>query len=389
MTAAEPPNNNHATERQPLVVAHETTRSWSSQDSQEIASPEQCLARARRLLYISHLFAQFSEIAWQFCLVLFLAAFTNYESLFLVSTFGLTGGIFLCIFGSAAGKFVDGTNRLVAAHRFIWTENLCVVIATICCYTLLGIHPPVGDNESGRDGGAVPSAPGVALSRYAGLPHDALSILLLVGIHLLGATAQVLDRGFLVAIERDWVVVMSDYLYARSSSSNISNGSGSPPSPETKQWVTDTNVTMKQIDLSCKVMAPAVSGFIIGAFDNGQSSRRAYDLRGAAILVGAVNALALVVEYICTARIYALIPELSHKVQKKVATEDTGKAKESTANASSNGEKKNGQAAAADDDAGASTKLWACSCLGRLLSDELKTYLVQPVALGGIGLALL
>jgi iron-regulated transporter 1 len=379
-TTAEQLTNNSA-EREPLVP-HDTARSWSFIDSAE--SEEQRLAKARRLLYVSHLFSQFSEIAWQFCLVLFLAAFTNYESLFLVSTYGLTGGLLLCFFGSRAGKFVDGTNRLFAAQRFIWTENLCVVMATVCCYALLGIHHP---NSSGAEGGSI-TAPSTVQSRYAGLPHDAISIVLLVGVHLLGAIAGVLDRGFLVAIERDWVVVMSNMAAHGSSSSITANGSD-PSIPSKKQWLTETNVSMKQIDLSCKVVAPAVSGFVIGAFDNGNSGNRGYDLRGAAILVGAVNAAALVVEYICTAQIYVLVPDLANRAEAKATIVEE---KVSTTNGNhTNGEGQHGSVTSGETDTPTLFKGSVCERLCRLfpLPNELKIYLLQPVALGGIGLALL
>ena len=57
------------------------------------ASLEQNVQTARNTLYISHLSAKFTEIAWQFCLILFLSALTGYQSLFLVSTYGLFSGL--------------------------------------------------------------------------------------------------------------------------------------------------------------------------------------------------------------------------------------------------------------------------------------------------------
>ena len=138
------------------------------------------LNQARRLLYVSHAFSQFSESAWQFALILFLAAFSNYQSLFLISTYGLTSGLSICLFGASAGRFVDTSNRLYAARFFIWTENLGVVIATALCYILLSME---------RD-----------------YMYDTRSVLLLLGIHFFGSLATILDKGFLVAIERDWVV---------------------------------------------------------------------------------------------------------------------------------------------------------------------------------------
>ena len=77
-----------AQERQGLLETK--IRSMNVEGSQKISDlkRENQLNYARKLLYFSHLFDQFSEGTWQFCLVLFLAAFSNYESLVLVSTYG-------------------------------------------------------------------------------------------------------------------------------------------------------------------------------------------------------------------------------------------------------------------------------------------------------------
>jgi iron-regulated transporter 1 len=63
--------------------------------------------------------------------------------------------------------------------------------------------------------------------------------------------------------------------------------------------------------LSCSIVAPAAAGFFIALFDDGTSKQHGYDLRGAAVLVGGVNVAALIVEYICTAKIYHEVPGLA------------------------------------------------------------------------------
>ena len=182
--------NLHPGETTPLIHPHINRRSN--------------LKHARRLLYVSHCFAQFSECAWQFALSLFLAAFANYQSLILVSMYGLIEGLTVCLLGAAAGRFVDGTNRLFAARFLIWTENVSVLIATFCCYLLLSMN-------QGRQVPDEPSPDANWIERHLhGVPLDASSILLLLGMFIFGPLAKILDRGFLVAIERDWVVVMSE-----------------------------------------------------------------------------------------------------------------------------------------------------------------------------------
>lgn len=260
------------------------------------------LNNARWLLYVSHLFNQFSEQSWQFCLAIFLSAFTNYESLILVTSYGLVTYSFVFFFGSSIGRHIDGTNRLTIARQFICLENICVLTATYMCYILLSKEANINIDVNSEEHDDLDT---VTESIY-----DRKSILLLIGIHLLGAIALVLDTGFLVAVERDWIVVMSI------NASNIQKSSGRELTQEEelevqKSWLSDTNVKMRQIDLSCKIVAPAAAGFFIALFDDGTSKQHGYDLRGAALLVGGVNVAALIVEYICTAKIYHEVPGLS------------------------------------------------------------------------------
>jgi len=210
------------------------------------------------------------------------------------------------------------------------------------CYLLLsrdefGSFPNAdedGNNER-LDGMADPSAENqhrstlLSSNDLAGIPTDPFSIFLLIGIHLLGAVASILDSGFLVAVERDWIVVMSEAVEHSITSSPDDNQTSTTSERQLqkqRQWLSDTNVFMRQIDLSCKIGAPAVAGVFVGLFDDGSQQDHGYDLRGAAILVGALNVSALIVEYICTAKIYHNVPDLAlktePKLQKKERIED-------------------------------------------------------------------
>lgn len=263
---------------------------------------------ARRLLYISHFFAQWSETSWQFGLASFLAAVTQYESLVLVSTYGFTLGLAVVLTGGRLGRWIDTTphSRLTTARWLIGMENLSVLLATAFCYVLLSAPQPEGsrpDTTTTANG-----TPNWLQRHFDSVPHDPVSVVALVAIHILGATAQVMDQGFLVAIERDWVVVLS-----RSAAQSLttetriddSGGSGDGVERIFSQWLSDTNVAMKQIDLSCKFAAPAVAGLLIPFWASGD------DFRLACLAIGATNVASLVAEYYCTARIYQLIPALA------------------------------------------------------------------------------
>jgi hypothetical protein len=341
---------NFGVESTPLLPHAPSKLERSSTDAAEV------LAKARRLLYLSHVFNQFSETAWQFCLVLFLAAFSNYKSLMLVSTYGLLSGLAVFLFGSTAGRFIDHANRLLVARRFIWAENICVLLATICCYMLLARNQ-VEDITDTIDNGS-------KWQGFQGVPTDFWSIVLLIGVHLLGATAKIFDLGFLVAVERDWVVVMSRFL----TDDGLPHGK---KLENQKKWLSETNVTMKQIDLSCKVAAPAIAGFCIALLDDGTDPHHGSDLRGAAVFIGALNTLALLVEYVCTAMIYHQIPDLAIKSKR-----DQAKAREREPTSSTDEEKKN------------VARKTSPPRLCRM-PDGLRVYLDQSISWAGVGLALL
>lgn len=234
------------------------------------------MQHARRLLYISYFFNQFSENAWQFCLVLFLAASSNYESFVLVSTYGIVSQLFVCTISPSMGRIIDNTDRLLVARAFLLIENFAVVSATIFCYILLSnVDDTFFTGESHETSGMT-----------HGVPSDRKSILLLIGIHILGAFAKVFDTSFLVALKRDWVAVMSLAV-------------ANPSEEKQKTWLAETNVFMTQIDLSCSIVAPAFAGLIVAYLDKGSgSSDSPSDLRPAALFVGCLNVLALIVEYI-------------------------------------------------------------------------------------------
>ena len=100
---------------------------------------EEHLSKARDLLYRSHFAARFTEVGWQFCLIIFLTALTGYKSFTLVSTYGLFTGLVLCLAGPSIGRYVDSTQytRIEIAQLFIWVQNLSVFVATVCCFMLL------------------------------------------------------------------------------------------------------------------------------------------------------------------------------------------------------------------------------------------------------------
>ena len=139
-----------------------------------------------------------------------------------------------------------------------------------------------------------------------------------------------------------------------------------------KIWLSETNVMMKQIDLSCRVAAPAVAGFVIGAFDTSTPTAHQHGsaLTGAAILVGAVNVASLVAEYVCTAQIYHMLPALA-ETQFQHAKKVTASSEEAADLRATNAQR----------------NVAGCGIFG--VPSGLKMYLSQPVSVAGLGLSFL
>jgi len=384
----------------------------SIEEAGHLSTFEENISRARSVLYTSHLAAKFTEIGWQFCLILFLSALTGYQSLALVSTYGLFSGLVVCFAGSSAGAFVDSGKytRLYIIQLFIWVQNVSVVIASTCCFFLLRMVKEADINIAPVQ--AAPArflasgAPTVSLHIFSNFvpPFNGITIGLLVAIHIFGALAKLTDQAITIAFERDWIVVMSkvaasdidddDEYFPMEGSSIGSTTSSALYSVGTlstgkldgidngvirklkeASWLSETNTTMKQIDLLCKVVAPAAAGMFISTFDNNDPKNTLamdiqhwYNLSYAAIIIGVMNLGSLYVEYICTKDIYSRVPLLSSRNESEDIEGVDESKKVMNDHAPSN---------------------YAIGCGIFSLPPGLSLYLEQPVAMGGIALSLL
>lgn len=252
------------------------------------------LRQARLLLYVSHFFSKFTQGAWEFVVILFLAAISHNQSILLVSTYYLTTYAAVSVFAAPLGSFVDQTNRLVAARLCIVLQYCSILVAIGACCWLLTKNQRNGSDSEGS------------------IPHDVFSVILLVVIHAFGATAQVLDQAFEVAVERDWIVLMSEQL-------NQAGKDGAAAA----LWLSSTNVSLRQIDLICKVAAPLVAGLVIGQSTNHDDTitdaRKHHnhyswcDLHETVVLVTWTSLTAMLMEYICTSMVYRLTPALCER----------------------------------------------------------------------------
>jgi iron-regulated transporter 1 len=244
-------------------------------------SSDDDLQYARRLLYLSHFGSQFAEWAWQFSLVIWLAALSNYSSLFLVSVYQATAQLMVLVLVPQLTKSIDTTallaaagdddetsalNRSQFASYVITAQNTCVLIATITIGFVMSRQTNNNNDESDSN-------------HVDGDDDSSYLVLSLIVICIFGGMAQVLDKTFVVAVERDWIVVMAN---------------------KKEAWLQDTNVTLKQIDLTCQVLGPSISGWVLAT-------------GGGVSWVGGCTVLSLITEYICMNQVYHLVPSLQHR----------------------------------------------------------------------------
>lgn len=358
---------------------------------------EELLGKARKQLYMSHFAAKGTEVIWQFCLVLFLMAITGYQSMALVSSYGLFTGLVVCLGSSVTGKLVDSRkySRFEITRMLIWIQNLSVVFATVCFFFLLRmvneVHITPDMIQRNRFGGSNIQAGKTGflhLFEYFVPPVNPTSLILLLGIHIFGAVAKLADQTLTVAIERDWIVVMSEvavlenddedefdvltsprsldsqHSYSTFSVGQVSFGASSTLNKTMLQkmkketWLSQTNTSMTQIDLFCQFVGPAIAGLYVAIFDDANPSNAIeveishwYNLSYAAAFIGFLNLISLFVEYRSTKSVYESIHELSER----------GDASKSTPR----------------------------SCSIFQLPTGLSIYLKQPIAAGGVSLALL
>ena len=335
------PVESFPTEKSPLLTGRDNHLKSTGDNIQTLPDNQhtdtdnslKILNTARWYIYVSHTVCQFSEQAWQFALLLFLTALGPHGSLRLVSSYGLVAHLAVFVAGAPTCRFlIDQCPRWWTARVVMTSQTVAVILATILAYVALGMDPthesnqdhnPLGDDDENTTKQKIPI---VTSSSY----HYWI---ILAGIHVFGPLAQILDKTFLVAMERDWIPQMSYTLQQQQEQAaptpaatiHASDDKNKSSSSSTV-WLAETNATMKQIDLTCQITAQAVAGWIIGVFDH---TARDYTsdvggdesdsdasllepraLQGAAILVGILNVLSLVVEYVCTAHVYRTLKVL-------------------------------------------------------------------------------
>ncbi|KAL3962389.1 hypothetical protein ACCO45_003912 [Purpureocillium lilacinum] len=223
-------------------------------------------------LYTSHLLSTANSRLFEFGAVLFLAALYP-RTLLPMSIYALARSAASILLAHPVGACIDRRGRLAVVRASIVAQRVAVAAS---CGVLWAMHAAL-------EGGAVTAAAvgeggsyGMKL-RLSGRSVDALFGVLCV----LACVEKLAAMATLVAVERDWVVVMTE---------------GMRTGDERRAVV---NARMRRIDLFCKLLGPLFISLVTAA-----------STLIAIWTVLGMNVASVLVEYICIARVYKSVPAL-------------------------------------------------------------------------------
>uniref|UniRef100_A0A6P4BF34 Solute carrier family 40 member n=1 Tax=Ziziphus jujuba TaxID=326968 RepID=A0A6P4BF34_ZIZJJ len=216
-----------------------------------------------RYLYVAHFLARWGARMWEFSVGLYMINVWP-DSLLFAAIYGVLESASTAVFGPIVGQWVDRLTYKKVLQLWLVTKNLSFIIA----------------------GGTV-----IALLVYSSLKltNFALFILLIVLVNISGAVGVLSTLAGTILIEREWVVVISE-----------------GRSPEV---LTNMNSVFRRIDLTCKLGAPVITGFIISFVS----------LKASALTLALWNTISVWVEYWLFISVYNGIPALGETSQRKVS----------------------------------------------------------------------
>jgi iron-regulated transporter 1 len=207
-------------------------------------------------LYISHTLSTWNARTFEFGAVIYLAAIFP-GTLFFASCYALFRSAAAAILGSWIGDLVDRQNRLHVVRQSIVWQRLSVAVSCLVLVAMLMLR---GKGER-------------SLVTY---------VLFVISV-VLACIEKLAFVANTVAVERDWIIVVSGSLAVDRQ---------------------ELNSVMRRIDLLCKLIAPVGIGLLDG-----------YSTKVAIWVVFAQNAISVAVEYFAIAQVYAGVPQLAHGKQ--------------------------------------------------------------------------
>lgn len=178
-------------------------------------------SRAKIYLYMSHTLSMWGERAWEFAVGLAILKMTH--NLRLVSVYGLVSALGKMFLSASMGAFVDRNRRLKSVTSFYLLQNLSLFCAALSTWMLLRM--------SGKN---------------VAIDSNVWGILLAVSMVIWGMMSSLGQVGSTLVVEKKWTKEICG---------------------DDQNSLASMNSIFRTIDLTCLVLAPILSGFLMTYVD--------------------------------------------------------------------------------------------------------------------------
>ncbi|XP_051575025.1 solute carrier family 40 member 1-like [Myxocyprinus asiaticus] len=210
------------------------------------------------LIYVSGALSMWGDRMWHFAISVFLIELYGHN-LLLTAIFGLVVAGSVLFLGALIGDWVDRNPRNKVAHASLFIQNVSV---TVCSIVLMLVFSYKKWIEEIWDGW--------------------LTVVCYTVVIVLADVANLASTALTIAIQRDWIVVITGY---------------------NRGHLAGMNATMRRIDQVTNILAPLAVGQVMTLASN---------VVGCGFILG-WNLVSLIVEFIFLSRVYRIVPELSVK----------------------------------------------------------------------------
>uniref|UniRef100_A0A8C9WHL9 Solute carrier family 40 member n=1 Tax=Scleropages formosus TaxID=113540 RepID=A0A8C9WHL9_SCLFO len=291
-------------------------------------------------IYVSGALSMWGDRMWHFAISVFLIELYG-RNLLLTAVFGLVVAGSVLLLGALIGDWVDRNPRNKVAHASLFIQNISVTVCSIVLMLVFSYKQWIEQIWNGW-----------------------LTVVCYTVVIVLADVANLASTALTIAIQRDWIVVITGY---------------------NRGHLAGMNATMRRIDQVTNILAPLAVGQVMTLASN---------VVGCGFILG-WNLVSLIVEFIFLSRVYRIVPALSIKPQVDDVEEEVTLGRQEKRESLPGEEETQG----AIENCNTSIHLKQVSslplCLRRirwLLStckEGWKAYYRQPVFLAGMGLAFL
>uniref|UniRef100_A0A672GFV5 Solute carrier family 40 member n=1 Tax=Salarias fasciatus TaxID=181472 RepID=A0A672GFV5_SALFA len=223
-----------------------------------LLTTKNCIHGPKFLIYVSGALSMWGDRMWHFAISVFLIELYG-RNLLLTAVFGLVVAGSVLLLGALIGDWVDRNPRNKVAHASLFIQNISV---TVCSIVLMLVFSYKQKIEQIWDGW--------------------LTVVCYTVVIILADVANLASTALTIAIQRDWIVVITGY---------------------NRGHLAGMNATMRRIDQVTNILAPLAVGQVMTLASN---------VVGCGFILG-WNLVSLIVEFFFLSRVYRIVPALSVK----------------------------------------------------------------------------